>query len=183
MFFVRSYLYFSSSCSKDFFFFVCTWSYPIGIYFKQIYLSQSETESNCNWTLPRSPGLEPCPPVHFSIITWTPILDVSYSFARNIVRIFLALPTGCSLAWWLECSPMARETWVQSQVKLYQWLLKWYLMIPCLTLSIIRYGSMVKWSNPEKGVALPPTPWCSSYRKGNLRVILDYGRQLWMSVF
>ena len=23
-----------------------------------------------------------------------------------------------------------------------------------------------------------PTHWCSSYRKGNLRVILDYGRQL-----
>ena len=26
-------------------------------------------------------------------------------------------------------------------------------MPPCLTLSIIRYGSKVKWSNPEKGVA------------------------------
>ena len=32
---------------------------------------------------------------------------------------------------------------------------KWYLMPPCLTLSIIRYGSRVKWSNPEKGVAPP----------------------------
>ena len=27
---------------------------------------------------------------------------------------------------------------------------KWYLMPPCLTLSIIRYGSRVKWSNPGK---------------------------------
>ena len=27
-------------------------------------------------------------------------------------------------------------------------------MPPCLTLSIIRYGSRVKWSNPGKGVAL-----------------------------
>ena len=26
--------------------------------------------------------------------------------------------------------------------------LKWYLIPPCLTLSIIRYGSRVKWSNP-----------------------------------
>ena len=26
-----------------------------------------------------------------------------------------------------------------------------------------------------------PTPWCSSYRKGSLRVTLDYGRQLYSS--
>ena len=56
---------------------------------------------------------------------------------------------------------------------------KWYLMPPCLTLSIIRYGSSVKWSNPGKGVALFPTPWCSSYWKGNLPVSLDYRRQLY----
>ena len=41
------------------------------------------------------------------------------------------------------------------------------------TLSIIRYGSRVKWSNPGKGVAPSHTPWCSSYRKGSLRVTLD----------
>ena len=50
----------------------------------------------------------------------------------------------------------------------------------CLTLSIIRYGSRVKWKNPEKGVAPSPTPWCCSYRKGSLRVTLDYGRQLYL---
>ena len=32
---------------------------------------------------------------------------------------------------------------------------KWFLIPPCLTLSIIRYISRVKWSNPGKGVALP----------------------------
>ena len=31
-------------------------------------------------------------------------------------------------------------------------------------------------ANPGNGVAPSPTPWCSSYRKGSLRVILDYGR-------
>ena len=31
-------------------------------------------------------------------------------------------------------------------------------------------------SNPGNGVAPSPTPWCSSYRKGSLRVTLDYGR-------
>ena len=48
-----------------------------------------------------------------------------------------------------------------------------------LNISIIRYGSRVKWSNPGKGVAPSPTPRCRSYRKGNLRVTLDYGRQLY----
>ena len=30
----------------------------------------------------------------------------------------------------------------------------------------------------REGVAPSPTPWCSSYRKGSLRLTLDYGRQL-----
>ena len=75
---------------------------------------------------------------------------------------------------------MARETGVQSQVESYQRLKKWYLIPPCLTLSIIRYVSMVKWSNPEKGVASALTPRCSSYRKGSFRVALDYGHQLYL---
>ena len=57
---------------------------------------------------------------------------------------------------------------------------KWYLMRPYLTLSIIRWGSSVNWSNPGKGVAPFPTPRCSSYWKGSLRVTLDYGRQLYL---
>ena len=63
----------------------------------------------------------------------------------------------------------------------YQRLLKWYLIRPCLTLSNIRYVSRVKWRNPGKGVAQPPTPWCSSYRKRSLQVALDYGRQLYFT--
>ena len=39
---------------------------------------------------------------------------------------------------------------------------------------------MVKWVNPGKGVAPSATPWCSSYRKGSLRVTLDNGRQLYL---
>ena len=30
---------------------------------------------------------------------------------------------------------------------------KWYLMPPCLALSIMRWGSRVKWNNPGNGVA------------------------------
>ena len=35
----------------------------------------------------------------------------------------------------------------------------------------------------REGVAPSPTPWCSSYRKGSLRVTLDYGRQLYFTLF
>ena len=72
---------------------------------------------------------------------------------------------GWTLAWWLECSLMVWETWVQSQVKSYQRLKNWYLMPPCFIHSIIRYRSRVKWRNPGKGVVPSPTPWCSSYWK------------------
>ena len=39
---------------------------------------------------------------------------------------------------------------------------KWYLMPPCLTLSIIRHGSRVKWSNPGKRIMPSTTPRCGS---------------------
>ena len=45
----------------------------------------------------------------------------------------------------------------------YQRLKKWHLMPPCLTLSIIRHISRVKWSNPAKGLAPSPTLRSSSY--------------------
>ena len=62
----------------------------------------------------------------------------------------------------------------------YQKLKKWYLIIPCLTLSNIRYVSWVKWSNPRKRVAPSPTPRWNSYWKGSLLVAFDYGRQLYL---
>ena len=84
------------------------------------------------------------------------------------------------MAYWVENSLIVRETWVQSQVESYQRLKKWYLIPPCLTLSNVQYVSRVKWSNPGKGVALSSTLRCSSYRKGSLRVALDYSRQLYL---
>ena len=39
---------------------------------------------------------------------------------------------------------------------------KWYLIFPCLTLSIIKCGSRVKWSNRGKGVTPSSTLRCSS---------------------
>ena len=40
---------------------------------------------------------------------------------------------------------------------------KRYLMLPCLILSIIRYGSRVKWNNPGNRVESSHTPECSSF--------------------
>ena len=98
----------------------------------------------------------------------------------RVIIIVCSRITG-SLALWVECSLVVRETGVQSQVTSYQRLRKWYLIPPSITLSNIRHVSRVKWSNPEKGVASSPTPWCSSYWKGSLLVALDYGRQLYFT--
>ena len=60
-----------------------------------------------------------------------------------------------SLASWVECLRMVRKTGVQSQVESYQRLKKRYLILPCLPLSILRYVSSIKWSNPGERVASP----------------------------
>ena len=88
-----------------------------------------------------------------------------------------------TLAWRLECSPMARETCVQSQVESYQRLKKWYLMSPCLTLSIIRYGSRVKGSNPEKWVAHPLHLCVVAIEKGAFGSPSTKGRQLYFTYY
>ena len=68
------------------------------------------------------------------------------------------------LALRVECLPMARKTGVQSLVVSYQKTKKnWYLITACLTLSIIRYVSRVKWKNPSNGEAPSPTLRYSSY--------------------
>ena len=101
-----------------------------------------------------------------------------YIYIFVYIYIYVCIYCICTYIYmYVYISPMARETCVQSQVESYQRLLKWYLMPPCLTLSFIRYGSRVKWRNPGKGVAPYPTPWCSSYRKGDLQVTLIYGCQ------
>ena len=45
----------------------------------------------------------------------------------------------------------------------------------------VRIKGKVKQS--REGVAPSPTPRCSSYRKGSLRVTLDYGRQLYLLTY
>ena len=80
-------------------------------------------------------------------------------------------------------SSMTRGTWVQIEIESYQRLKKWYFISPCLTLSIIRYGSRVKWGNPGKAVAPSLTPWCGRYREGSLLVTSTTVANLLMYVY
>ena len=110
---------------------------------------------------------------------------IFFFFFFGKINKFYKIKLNATILLWFtlvkECSPIARETWVRSQIESYQRLKKRYLIHPCLTLSIIRYGSRVKWSNPGKGVVPFPTTWCISYRKGSLQVTLDYGRLLYFT--
>ena len=74
----------------------------------------------------------------------------------------------------IEYLSMAQKTRVPAQNESCQRLQKWYLMPPCLTVSIIWLRSRVKWSNPGKGEVPSLTPQCCSYWKGTLWVALNY---------
>ena len=102
---------------------------------------------------------------------WLVLIMDFWCIWKKQFRTFLG---STAIGQFVECSVMVRESGVQSQVESYLGLKKWYFMPPCLTLSIIRSGSRVKWSNPGNGVAPFPTHQCSSYWKGSLWVILDW---------
>ena len=67
---------------------------------------------------------------------------------------------------------------VQSQVESYQRLKKMVLDASLLNTQHYKVRIKGKVEQSREGVAPSPTHWCSSYRKGSLRVTLDYGRQL-----
>ena len=75
---------------------------------------------------------------------------------------------------------LTKETRIQSQDESYQKLKKMVLDISLFNTQ--HYEIWIKWSNPRKGVVPFPTPWCSSYWKGNLRVALDYSHQLYVYI-
>ena len=81
---------------------------------------------------------------------------------------------------WIECLPNVWDTRFNPRLSHTKDSKKWSLMLPCLTFSIIRYRSRVKWSNPGNGVVPSPPPRCSSYWKGSFQVALNYGHQLYL---
>ena len=128
-------------------------------------------------------------PLYQSIILFIYILFFSSSFYLNYIYIYLHLipispsfhlSLNHSVFLFSAFSPMARETWVQSQVESYQRLKKLYLMPPLLNTQHYKVRIKGKVEQSREGVAPSLTHWCSSYRKGSLRVTLDYGRQLYL---
>ena len=89
--------------------------------------------------LNRSPKLEPYHQIQFTVITH----DTHFGW-------------GLTLLMW-ECLLMVWETGVQSEVKLWQRLKRWYLIPPCLILSNIWYVSRVVEQSRERSSALPYT--------------------------
>ena len=78
---------------------------------------------------------------------------------------------------WFECLPKAWETWVQSQVIIPK---TQKMVLDASLLNTQHYKVRMKdkvEQSRERSIALP-TCWCSSNRKGSLRVILDYDCQL-----
>ena len=110
-----------------------------------------------------------------AIITLKKCADTTNYSQINYIYIYIYNRT---LAKWLECSfANGLGGWGPNPGRVMPKTQKWYLIPPCFRLSIIRYGTRVKWINPRKGVAPFLTPWYCIYRKGSLRVTLDYGRQ------
>ena len=60
---------------------------------------------------------------------------------------------------------------------------KLYLMPLCFTLSIIRYGSRVKWRNPGNWAVSSSRPRCSSKWKDSFQVTFEYSCQLYIYIY
>ena len=61
-----------------------------------------------------------------------PVRQLPYVVYLLNFMIAAKIVNSYDLAKWVEYLPMVQETWVQSQVELYQRLKKWYLIPPCL---------------------------------------------------
>ena len=102
-------------------------------------------------------------------IIWVCMYLYEYMFVCKYVYIYLHTLLSIGL---ISRVFTNGQTGVQSQFVSYQRLKKWYLMPPCLVLSIIRWGSSVKCNNFGNAVAPSPT-LCSSNWKRSHQITLD----------
>ena len=87
------------------------------------------------------------------------------------------LQASRTLAEQLECSPMARETWVQIPGRAIPKTQKMVLDASLLNTQHYKVRIKGKGKQSREGVAPSPKPWCSSYRKGSqLFYISHYDR-------
>ena len=121
-------------------------------------------------------------------IIWTCYLcnfiDREKNMFSNYAQYINVFDTSiCLVGLVVECSPMGRETRVQSQVESYQRLKKMLLDISLLNTRQYKVRLKDKWSNLGKGVAPSPTLQYSRYWKGDFRIALDYSCQLYFLQF
>ena len=91
-----------------------------------------------------------------------------------VSQIFQLTPNIYIYIYIVGCSPLVRETGLQSVVKS-----KTQNMVLDASLHYTQqYKVRIKgmWKTTGKGVSLFPTLWCCSYWKGGLRVAIDNGR-------
>ena len=106
-------------------------------------------------------------PLHYFIISVTQKKEKNSWLSPMLNKIILKPSLSLSL------SLSHKHIYVRvCGIFFWKWLRRILFRPPCLTHSNIRYISRVKWSNPGKGVAPSPTPWCSSYWKGSFLVAL-----------
>ena len=152
---------------------------------------------NCIRWRSTSSGYQGC--VEYSLVysdsEWLCLLEyhssVKYTCLK-VIRIWkeYSMPCNCKslvsrkVTWKWNClvSVSGRETWVQSQVESYQ-RLKNCIEAFLLRTQHYKVGIKGKVEQSRERSCAPTTPWCSSYRKGRLRVILDYSRQLYFSFY
>ena len=89
----------------------------------------------------------------FIFLGWFMKLENVYVCTYIYIYIYIYIYTHTHMTmyvYWPKIWSTAQETRVQSQVESYQRLIKWYLIFPCITLSIIRY----QWKALGMGVSI-----------------------------
>ena len=99
----------------------------------------------------------------YSLAEIIPLFFFSYSFLRHVL-IGTMVRSVCQWSGRLGFNPRLNHMKDSKMV----------LDVSLLNTQYSKVWIKGEWSNPEKGVAPSPTPWCSSYWKGSFWVAINY---------
>ena len=109
-------------------------------------------------------------------ISWVPDIQENFSASHcGKVSVISYTYTYSPLAYWVECLPMARRLGFNPRLS-HTKDSKMVLDTSLLNTQHYKVQIKGKWSNPGKGVAPSPTPWCNSYWKASLWVAFNYSQ-------
>ena len=105
---------------------------------------------------------------HSSIsYTFEPTGNISHEEVER-VQYMIVRSISVLMSW-----VFANESWDRGSIPVWVIPKTQKMVLDAALLNTQHYKVRVKWNNPGNGVTPFPTPWCSSYWKGSLRVILD----------